>query len=157
VPHALGSDSCSWAGALRKVNTLRLDRGRRLFKLFGILNQCRDQSTLAINLHKKLEQGLDAGIIAIIPVPESPSLSSWKCVLVDESMRKKTCYWAIIGGAPAEQKWNAIVILPFLGVRPDKYSSQSVSINDSYTTSTRCHGLVGDRHRTLTWHVLLHF
>jgi hypothetical protein len=49
-------------------------------------------SSSGITLHRNVELGLDKGYIAIIPVPEAKNeISKWKCILVDESMRKATC------------------------------------------------------------------
>ena len=62
-------------------------------------------SSSGITLHRNVELGLDKGYIAIIPVPEAKNeISKWKCILVDESMRKATCLW--LGSKFREIKWG---------------------------------------------------
>jgi hypothetical protein len=43
-------------------------------------------------LHKKIEETLDQGSIAILPVPSDSTAARWKCVFVDETLRRQTCF-----------------------------------------------------------------
>ncbi|KAK2753650.1 hypothetical protein FQN55_000013 [Onygenales sp. PD_40] len=63
--------------------------GDELSFLFGVREAVLSDSKNGISLQRKIEEGLDSGIIAIVPVPplKEDDPTKWKCVLVDRDMR----------------------------------------------------------------------
>ncbi|KAK2771292.1 hypothetical protein FQN53_005102 [Emmonsiellopsis sp. PD_33] len=63
--------------------------------LFGVREAVLSDSKNGISLHRKIEEGLDSGIIAIVPVPplKGDDATKWKCVLVDQDKRDAMFSW----------------------------------------------------------------
>ncbi|KAJ9194380.1 hypothetical protein DTO166G4_1596 [Paecilomyces variotii] len=63
--------------------------GEETSYIFGVDEFIRFDPRNGITLNKKIEAALDNGTIVIIPVPGTTT--KWKCILVDEKLRKETC------------------------------------------------------------------
>jgi hypothetical protein len=61
-----------------------------------------------INLHEKVEQGLDEGAIIIIPIPSNEaSITKWKCLLLDTERQEKALCWL---GGRKEIEWRVSIL-----------------------------------------------
>lgn len=64
---------------------------------------------IALLLHKKLEEALDAAKIAIIPIPNPASQEpNWKAILVDKTMSNQMAYYQRRG----KTKWKVSMYTP---------------------------------------------
>ncbi|KAK2812582.1 hypothetical protein FQN50_001226 [Emmonsiellopsis sp. PD_5] len=63
--------------------------GDELSFLFGVREAVLSDCKNGISLHRNIEEGLDSGVIAIVPVPplKGDDVTKWKCVLVDQDKR----------------------------------------------------------------------
>ena len=89
VPKSLSQEELSYLFGVREVpyDARNGKYLKLLFSLFGLLIYI-----IGITLHKKIEEAMDQGIITILPVPNDITAARWKCVLVDESLRWRTCF-----------------------------------------------------------------
>ncbi|KAK2733099.1 hypothetical protein FQN57_002310 [Myotisia sp. PD_48] len=82
-----------------------MEFGDELQYLFGQDDMVASDHRNGITLHKNIEQGLDMGVIAIVPtLPTSKEATvAWKCILVDETLRNEMWNSYIIPSTSKDQ------------------------------------------------------
>lgn len=94
VPQSLTSDELNFLFGTDEDYSIRDPRNGKsiYFPPFEILKNAN--YIIGLSLHRRIEQGLENGSIAIVPIPSAKDQETrWKCLLVDSSLRDQT--WAI--------------------------------------------------------------
>ncbi|KAL1968104.1 hypothetical protein VTN77DRAFT_2234 [Rasamsonia byssochlamydoides] len=85
-------DVCDYYCAVRTVEVPKILESDELNYLFGVGEMLLSDPRNGITLYSKVEEALDQGIIVIVPLPPSgtTTVTRWKCVLADRSLKKLT-------------------------------------------------------------------
>ncbi|KAM5445498.1 hypothetical protein MaudCBS49596_007482 [Microsporum audouinii] len=91
--------------------------GDELKHLFGVGEVVLEDPRNGITLWRTLEQGLDNGTIAIIPVlpTDEGELTRWKCILANQALREQS--WTTFMGE--SYKWKSLHSLPTIALLRD--------------------------------------